>query len=289
MLHKYLPRVEFKDYEDFLENFRINIPENFNFAFDVVDAMAEEEPDRIAMVWCDDKGSEAFFTFRQMSDYSSKAANFFKSIGIKKGDSVMLILKRRYEFWFCLLGLHKIGAITIPATHLLTTKDIIYRNNAADIKMIVAVAEDDVIRHVEESLEKSLTVKYKALINVNRDGWYNLNKELEKASCKFERPRGEDAVSIGDTSLLYFTSGTTGMPKMVRHDFTYPLGHIVTAKYWQNASDGGLHLTVADTGWAKAVWGKIYGQWLCKSAVFVYDYDKFVPCLLYTYSSPRDT
>ncbi|NLC69719.1 MAG: AMP-binding protein, partial [Clostridiaceae bacterium] len=199
------------------------------------------------------------------------------SIGIKKGDSVMLILKRRYEFWFCLLGLHKIGAITIPATHLLTTKDIIYRNNAADIKMIVAVAEDDVIRHVEESLEKSLTVKYKALINVNRDGWYNLNKELEKASCKFERPRGEDAVSIGDTSLLYFTSGTTGMPKMVRHDFTYPLGHIVTAKYWQNASDGGLHLTVADTGWAKAVWGKIYGQWLCKSAVFVYDYDKFVP------------
>lgn len=277
MLEKYLKQIEFTDYEDFLENFKVNIPESFNFAYDVVDAISEEEPDRLAMVWCDDKGGEAFFTFRQMSALSSKAANFFKSIGIKKGDSVMLILKRRYEFWFCLLGLHKIGAVAIPATHLLTTKDIIYRNNAADIKMIIAVSEEDVIKHVEESLEKSPTIEHKTLINANRDGWYNLTEELEKASCKFERPQGKDSISNRDTSLLYFTSGTTGMPKMVRHDFTYPFGHIVTAKYWQNASDGGLHLTVADTGWAKAVWGKIYGQWLCKSAVFVYDYDKFIP------------
>lgn len=277
MLNKYLKSVDFSSYEDFIENFKINIPIDFNFAFDIVDEISKKEPDRIALVWCDDKGAEATFTFGQLKKYSDKTANFFKGVGIKKGDPVMLVLKRRYEFWFCILALHKLGAVCIPATHLLTTKDIVYRNNAADIKMIVSVAEDEVIKHIEESIEKSPTFKHKALVGGSREGWLNYNVELDKASESFIKPVGEDAAKNEDTLLLYFTSGTTGMPKMVQHNFTYPLGHILTAKYWQNVQDGGLHLTVADTGWAKAVWGKIYGQWICGSAVFVYDYDKFIP------------
>ena len=277
MLKNFVSRVAFDSYEDLYNGFRINVPENFNFAYDVVDRIAAETPDKTAMVWCDDKGSEAIFSFAQMKYYSDKAAVFFSSKGIKKGDPVMLILKRRYEFWFCLLALHKLGAIGIPATHLLTTKDIVYRCNAADIKMIVSVAEPEVIAHIEEAEAKSPTLKLKALINDGRDGWLNFTEELEKASADFKSPTGTNASGNGDIMLLYFTSGTTGMPKMVQHNFTYPLGHILTAKYWQNVSDGGLHLTVADTGWAKAMWGKIYGQWLCGAAVFVYDYDKFVP------------
>ena len=277
LLDRFLPRQEFTSYEDFYENFKINVPENFNFAFDVVDVVAAENPERNAMVWCDDKGAEARFSFAQMSCYSNKAANFFKSHGIKKGDPVMLILKRRYEFWFCLLGLHKIGAICIPATHLLTKKDIVYRCNAADIKMIVCVAEDEVIKHVEDAVPESPTLKKKALVGGSKEGWIDFTSEFENASDKFDRPVGSEATCNSDIMLLYFTSGTTGMPKMVQHDFTYPLGHILTAKYWQNVSEGGLHLTVADTGWAKAMWGKIYGQWLSGASVFVYDYDKFVP------------
>ncbi len=277
MIEKYLEKTEFSSYEDFYRNFKINIPENFNYAYDVVDEIASRTPDKIAIVWCNDRGEEKFITFGELKYYSDKTANFFKSVGIRKQDPVMLILKRRYEFWYCLLALHKLGAIAIPATHLLTAKDIIYRNNAADIKMIVSVAEPEVIQHVEDSEKDSPTLKYKVLVNDSRPGWYNFAEEVEKASEVFERPVGEEASTNEDISLLYFTSGTTGMPKMVQHNFTYPLGHIITAKYWQNVMDGGLHLTVADTGWAKAVWGKIYGQWMCGSAVFVYDYDKFVP------------
>jgi len=277
MLDKFLSKLDFNSYEDFYENFKINIPDNFNYAYDVVDVIASETPDKTAMVWCDDKGDEAGFSFAQMKYYSDKAANFFRNNGIKKGDPVMLVLKRRYEFWFCLLGLHKIGAICIPATHLLTTKDIVYRCNAADIKMIVSVADDEVIKHVEASMPDSPTLKTKALVGGKRDGWIDFKSELEKSSAEFERPSGAEATKNADIMLLYFTSGTTGMPKMVQHNFTYPLGHILTAKYWQNVADGGLHLTVADTGWAKAMWGKIYGQWIAGAAVFVYDYDKFVP------------
>jgi acetyl-CoA synthetase len=277
ILEKYLPQIEFNSYEEFIANYQINIPENFNFAFDVVDEIALKTPDKIAMVWCDDKGAEAVFTFEQMKFFSDKAANFFKSIGIKKGDPVMLILKRRYEYWFCTLALNKIGAITIPATHLLSTKDIIYRNNAADIKMIVCVPDPEVIKHVEEAMEKSPTLKFKALIEESREGWFNFNLEMEKNSSVFEKPTKSESVSNDDIMLLYFTSGTTGMPKMVNHNFVYPLGHILTAKYWQNVIDDGLHFTIADTGWAKSAWGKIYGQWLSGSAVMTYDYDKFVP------------
>jgi acetyl-CoA synthetase len=277
MLDKFLSKKDFTSYEDLYENFSINVPGDFNYAYDVVDVIAAETPDKTAMVWCDDKGAEATFNFAQMKYYSDKAANFFRSNGIKKGDPVMLILKRRYEFWFCLLGLHKIGAICIPATHLLTTKDIIYRCNAADIRMIVSVTDSEVIEHVEKALPDTPTLKAKALVGEKKDGWIDFNSELEKASAEFERPTGDDATKNEDIMLLYFTSGTTGMPKMVQHNFTYPLGHILTAKYWQNVMDGGLHLTVADTGWAKAMWGKIYGQWIAGAAVFVYDYDKFIP------------
>jgi len=277
MLEKYLSRINFDSYEDFVKNFKINVPDNFNFAYDVVDEIAAKGPDKVAIVWCDEKGNEATFTFGQLKYYSDKAANFFTKVGVGKGDPVMLILKRRYEFWFAILALHKIGAICIPATHLLTAKDIIYRNNAADIKMIVCVGEDEVIKHVEESMSQSPSLKAVALVGGSKEGWYDFNKEVEEASPDFARPTGDKATKNDDIMLLYFTSGTTGMPKMVRHNFTYPLGHIITAKYWQNVEDGGLHLTVADTGWAKAVWGKIYGQWLAGAAVFVYDYDKFVP------------
>ena len=282
MIEKYLSKTKYDSYEDFINNFKIKVPDNFNFGFDVVDAIADKSPDKMALVWCDDKGAEAKFTFKQLKENSNKAANFFKSIGIKKGDPVMLILKRRFEYWFAIIALHKIGAIGIPATHLLTTKDIAYRNNAASIKMIVSVYEEEVIKHVEESMEKSPTLKLKALVGGSKEGWLDFNKEMEKQSTEFVRPAGKDASENKDILLLYFTSGTTGMPKMVRHNYTYPLGHILTAKYWQNVRENELHFTVADTGWAKSAWGKIYGQWLSECAVFVYDYDKFVPKNLLT-------
>lgn len=277
MLDKFVAQEDFSSYEEFVEKFKIDIPGNYNFAYDVVDTIAAETPNRVAMVWCDEKGDEATFTFEQMSKYSNQAANYFKSMGIKKGDAVMLILKRRYEFWFALLGLHKLGAITIPATHLLTTKDIVYRNNAADIKMIVSVAEEEVLNHIDEAHAKSPSLQFKVTVAGQREGWSNFTQEMAHMSETFERPTGAEVIQNDDIMLLYFTSGTTGMPKMVQHNFTYPLGHILTAKYWQQVQEGGLHLTVADTGWAKAMWGKIYGQWMCGSAVFVYDYDKFVP------------
>ena len=277
ILKKYLDKIEFDSYKEFKADFKIKIPENFNFAYDVVDEIAVSNPDKIAMVWCDDKGNEAIFTFGQMKYYSDKAANFFKSQGIHKGDPVMLILKRHFEFWFCTIALNKIGAITIPATHLLSTKDIIYRNNAADIKMIVCLPDPEVIRHIEESESKSPALKLKVMIGQERQGWLNFTKGMENSPENFIRPSSAEATSNNDIMLLYFTSGTTGMPKMVNHDFVYPLGHILTAKYWQNVQDNGLHFTVADTGWAKSAWGKLYGQWLSGSAVMTYDYDKFVP------------
>jgi acetyl-CoA synthetase len=277
ILEKYLKQIEFDSYNDFAANFEIKIPDNFNFAFDVVDELAVKTPDKIAMVWCDDKGNEAIFTFGQMKYNSDKAANYFKSVGIRKGDAVMLILKRHYAFWFCTLALNKIGAITIPATHLLTTKDLIYRNNAADIKMIVCVPDPIVVRNIEESENKSPTLDYKVMIGENRKGWLNFTEGMEKSSENFKRPVLNDATANSDIMLLYFTSGTTGLPKMVNHDYIYPLGHIITAKYWQNVKDNGLHFTVADTGWAKSAWGKLYGQWLSGSAVMTYDYDKFIP------------
>jgi len=277
LLERYLSQTEFHSYEDFREQFQIRVPAAFNFAYDVVDEYARTEPDKVALVWCDDRGQSATFTFGQLREQSDRAANLFRSLGIGKGDPVMLILKRRYEFWFCLLALHKLGAIAIPATHQLTTKDLVYRNNAADVKLIVATADPLVLEHVDAAEAQSPSLLLKVAVGGPRPGWVDFDQAHPLASPVFERPTGGAAPGNEDISLLYFTSGTTGYPKMVRHNFTYPLGHILTACYWQRVEDGGLHFTVSDTGWAKSVWGKIYGQWLGGSAVFVYDYEKFVP------------
>ncbi|MEG2519872.1 MAG: AMP-binding protein [Christensenellaceae bacterium] len=267
----------FDSYESFAKNFKTIVPENFNFAFDVVDVLAQEQPKKRALLWTNDQDDEKVFTFEDISRLSSQAANFFKAEGIKKGDKVMLILKRHYEFWISIIALHKIGAIAIPATHLLTKKDIVYRCNAADIKMIVCTKDDELKEHVEQARADCPTLEKLVLVREQRDEWIEFWTEMKKYSCDFSRPQGKDASRNDDIMLLYFTSGTTGMPKMVAHNFLYPLGHIVTAVYWHNADPMGLHLTVADTGWAKSAWGKLYGQWLAETCIFVYDMDKFDP------------
>ena len=275
MLEKFLPRTKFDSYEDFKANYKVNLPENFNFAYDVMDAWACEAPDKTAMIWCNDSGDEKRFTFHDFKRYSNKAANVFKGLGIGKGDVVMLILKRRWQYWVCTLALEKLGAISIPATAQLTKKDITYRNNAASVKMIISVTDEDVVHFVEQSLEESPTVQCKALVGGSREGWMDFDHVLEQASDEWTRP--SDSAGGNDIMLMYFTSGTTGMPKIVVHDFFHPIGHIVTAHYWQRLGEDGLHLTVSDSGWAKCGWGKIYGQWICGVALFVYDMDKFVP------------
>lgn len=275
LLDKFVSQVDFKSYNDFKDNFNIKIPENFNFAYDVVDEYARIEPDKVAMVWCNDN-TDRKFTFKELKEYSDRAANFFQKQGIKKGDRVMLTLKSRYEFWFCILALHKLGAITIPATHMLKTKDIVYRVEKAGIKMVVCIAEDGVPEFFDEAhKELDDTELLKVIVGEeDREGWMNFRKEIANASKEFQRPTGEAGTKNDEVMLVYFSSGTTGMPKMIMHDHTYPFGHIITA-HWQNVMDGGLHYTVADTGWAKAMWGQIYGQWFLGTAVFVYDYERF--------------
>ncbi|MCG2828685.1 AMP-binding protein [Methanothermobacter sp. K4] len=276
LIHEFVNRVEFDSYEDFHDNFQIKIPENFNFAYDVVDRYAEIEPDKTAIVWCNDTGDEKTITFRELKELSDRAASFFTREGIGKGDTVMLTLKARYDFWYSLLGLHKIGAIAIPATHMLKEKDIVYRIREADIKMVVCIAEDGVPDVFDNAIDElGADIKRVIVGDLEREGWINLREELSNIPGDFQAP--EDRPGGGDTLLVYFSSGTTGMPKMIEHDHTYPLGHIITAKYWQNVREDGLHYTVADTGWAKAMWGQIYGQWIAGSAVFVYDYDRFDP------------
>lgn len=250
-----------------------NPPKSFNFAYDVVDALGDKIPDKKAMIWVSHDKQCRTFTFKDIKVYSSKAANYFKSLGIGKGDKVMLILKRNYQFWFAINALHKLGAVVVPATHLLTEKDLVYRFNAAGIKAVVCTNEESILSSVEKALNQSPTVKILSISGGTRENWSGFDKGVEDAPGTFERPA--DCNECGDIMIMYFTSGTTGYPKIVCHDFTYPLGHIVTAKYWQNVQPDGIHLTIADTGWAKAVWGKIYGQWLCETCVFTYDYDKF--------------
>ncbi len=276
MLDKFV-KTKYQSYEDFMNTFKIKVPENFNFAFDIVDEWAKQNPDKKALVWCDVKGEKAEFTFKELMEKSNQVANFFVSLGIKKGDPVMLILKRRYEFWFSILALHKIGAITIPATHLLKKKDIIYRNNAASVKMIVAVSDDVLLDEVEQASSDSPSLSLKVIVNGTRKGWVSFENGIKKADVTYNKSDNKEKINNKDIMLLYFTSGTTGYPKMVQHNFTYPLGHILTAGFWQNVQNDKLHLTVSDTGWAKSVWGKIYGQWIAGAVVFVYDYEKFVP------------
>lgn len=275
MLERFLKKVNFDSMEDFRQNYEVKVPDNFNFAYDVVDRWAETNPEKPALLWTNDNGEERQFTFKDMKEYSDKTAAYFRSLGIKRGDKVMLILKRRYQFWFSILALHKLGAVAIPATHLLTKKDIVYRCNAAKIKGIVAVGDEDVVNHIREALPQCKTVE--CCISTGPDvpdGWHDFNSGIEDAP-EFRKPIFVN--SNADLSLLYFTSGTTGEPKMVAHDFLYPLGHIVTGKYWHNLDESSLHLTLADTGWGKAVWGKLYGQWFSGANVFVYDFDKFKP------------
>ncbi len=276
LFNEYVSRTEFESYEDFKENFKITIPDNFNFAYDVVDRYAKEQPGKQALVWCNDEGEEVIFNFKDLKQQSDRAANVFKKFGIEKGDVVMLSLKGRYEFWICILGLHKIGAIGLPGTHMLTTADIKYRIKRAQIKMVVSADDEGLLNYIDESHEGFEDILiHKSVICRDRPGWINFTKELEEASEDFTRPTVNAGTTNDDISLVYFSSGTTGFPKMVQHDFAYPLAHIITAGYWQNVKDGGLHLTVADSGWAKCVWGKLYGQWLCGTSVFVYDYERF--------------
>lgn len=276
LLSQFVSKTDFESYEDFQDNFKILVPDNFNFAYDIVDRYAKECPEKRAMIWCDDQGNEKIFSFGDLKYYSDKAANLFSKYGIGKGDYVMLTLKSRYEFWFCILALHKLGAVAVPATHMLMTRDIVYRIEKANLKMIVCIAEDGVPERVDKAHAESENVSLvKALVGTSRKGWIDFRKELEEASPEFERPTGKAASCNEDISLVYFSSGTSGFPKMVEHDFTYPLGHILTASYWQNVEDNGLHYTVADSGWGKCVWGKLYGQWIAGCAVFVYDYGRF--------------
>ncbi len=280
MLSKFLPREHFDSYEDFKTNYQVKVPANFNFAYDVVDAWAECNPAKQALVWCNDRDEEIFFSFQDLKRLSDQAANFFRSLGIGKGDVVMMILKRRWEYWICTLALEKVGAISIPATAQLTKKDIVYRNNAASVKMVISVADPEVLDNIEAALPECPTVMQKAVVHGKRAGWIDFNHELEQASMIWSRPLGSELTGGSDPMLMYFTSGTTGMPKIVLHDFNYPIGHIVTAHYWQRLDEDGLHLTVSESGWAKCAWGKIYGQWICGVSLFVYDMDKFIPDLL---------
>lgn len=249
------------------------VPADFNFANDVMDVIAEAQPNRRAMVWCSDRGEEQEFTFGQMVEESCRTANFFDHAGIKKGDKVLVILKRHYQFWFTILALHRIGAVIIPATHLLTKKDVAYRVEAAHVTAIVCTGDGEVSDAVEQAVDECEWDVKKIMVRGSRGGWLDFDGSIAGYPAKF--PRREIAAS--NPMVMFFTSGTTGYPKMVEHDFSYAIGHIITAKYWHNVQPDGLHLTVADTGWGKALWGKLYGQWFCGAGIFVYDFDKFQP------------
>ena len=275
LYQRFLRKPEFGSYEDFLHNFRINVPENFNFAYDVLDVIAEEEPDKRALQWAHMDGRERAFTFAEISRLSKQAANLFVRLGVQKGDKVMLVLRRHYTFWIAIMALCRIGAVAVPATHLLTKKDIVYRANCAGIKMVVTSAEGCFAASCEEAMPECPTVEKLLIVDGEREGWLDFEALLAQESDEFPRPA--EPLKHDDIMLLYFTSGTSGMPKMVGHNFDYPLGHIQTAVFWHQCVDGGLHLTVSETGWMKSVWGKLYGQWLAGSAIMVYDFEKFVP------------
>ena len=280
VLKKYCPRIEFDSYEDFAENFRIEVPEAFNFGFDVVDEWARVEPDKRALLWCNDAGEERAFTFTDIKRLSNQAANAFADMGIGKGDVVMCILRRRWEYWVCAVALCKLGATIIPASLQLTRKDVVYRANSAGVRAIVAVNDDYVCTQVEQAMPDCPTVREKFIVDGSREGWVDFDDLIAGFPDTFERPTGEAAVTSKDIMLMYFTSGTTGNPKAVEHNFAHPLGHIITAKYWQQVREDKLHMSVTDSGWAKFGWGKIYGQWICGATIFAYDMDKFVPAKL---------
>ena len=270
-------RDSFKDLQDLRDNFKISYPEDFNFAYDVMDVLAKEKPDKLAMLWLSDKKEEKRFTFADMKYWSDKTANYLKSVGIRKGDKVLLVLKRSYLFWFCMLAMHKMGAIPIQATNMLVGKDFTYRCNKAGIRAVIITGDGDVSEHFDTVEKECPTVEMKFITKHKNAGagWIDFESGLEKAEAVWEKPEGKDAVKSTDIMFMAFSSGTTGYPKMIMHDFTYPLGHIVTGIFWHRVMDGGLHFTISDTGWLKSLWGKFYGQWFGESAILVYDFNKF--------------
>ena len=256
-----------------LQSIRFKNEATFNFGFDVVDAIARKDPEKLAMIHISNDGTERRFSFRDIKRASNQCANYFKTLGIQQGDRVMLVLKRHYQFWPVIVGLHKLGAIAIPATSQLQSHDFEYRFNAAGVKAIVATTEDDVPEQVEFAQIDSPTLEIKILVGGQREGWHDFNEEIDQYSTHFYRTKTSPCGN--DTMIMFFTSGTTGYPKIAAHSYKYPLGHYITAKYWHGVSDEGLHFTISDTGWGKALWGKLYGQWLCEGAVFTYDFDRF--------------
>ena len=273
ILSRYCPRIEFDSYEDFYANYRCEIPDNFNFAYDVVDAWAALNEKKPALLWTDDSGELRSFTFGDIKRLSGKAANVLVSLGVKKGDVVMLILKQRPEVWVLMCALMKIGAVCIPGTYQLTAKDLEYRCNIAEVKLLVAVDDPDLLANIAAARPNCGKLEKTAIVGSTPAGYIDIRAEIEKADGHFDRV----PTKTSDPMLIYFSSGTTGMPKMVLHNHSLPLGHIVTARYWHCVEDGTVHLTQTDSGWAKFAWGKIYGQWICGAAIGVYDTEKFTP------------
>ena len=271
LLSKLLTRTSFDSYADFKKNYELMVPEKFNFARDVVDAWAEADEHKRALVWLNDRGERREFTFKEISELSKKAANYLSSLGLRKGDRVMTLLKRNWQYWVTAVACHRMGVVIIPASVQLATKDIVYRVNAAQIKAIIATDDAWSQKQVEDSVPQCPSLQHILLARGGKEGWLDYDRGIEEAPAEFTMPE----IVNTDVLVCYFTSGTTGMPKLVVHDQTYPLGHIVTAKFWQRVEDGGLHLTVSDSGWAKFGWGCIYGQWISGSAVLGYDFDKF--------------
>ena len=279
MIERFLTQTSFTSEEDYKRNLHFKIPENFNFAYDVMDAWAEEHPDKLALLWTSERGEEVRATFAELKDQTDRTAAYFQSLGIGHGDKVMLILKRHYQWWLSMLALHKLGAVAIPATHMLTKHDIVYRDQRASVKAIVCANDEYVTSQILAAMPDSPTVKVLVAVNsLSQQGkavpeeFHDWRQEWPKAP-RFVRP--EHVNTNEDTMLIYFTSGTSGEPKMVAHDFLYALGHLTTGVFWHNLTPDSIHLTVADTGWGKAVWGKLYGQWLAGATVFVYDHEKF--------------
>ena len=279
MLERFLSQTSFASEEDFAKNLHFKIPENFNFAYDVMDILAEEQPEKLAILWTSERGEEVKTTFKEFKEQTDRTAAYLMSLGIGRGDKVMLILKRHYQWWLSMMALCKIGAIAIPATHMLTKQDIIYRNDSASVKAIICANDGYVTTQIQSAMPESPSVKLLVAVNSMSEydkpipeGFHDWHKEWINAP-EFKRP--ENVNSNEDTMLMYFTSGTSGEPKMVAHDYLYALGHLTTGVFWHNLKEHSLHLTVADTGWGKAVWGKLYGQWFAGAAVFVYDHEKF--------------
>ena len=278
LLSRYCPRIEFDSYEDFFTNYSCKVPENFNFAYDVVDEWAMINPNKSALLWTNDDEEMKRFSFGDIKRLSDKAANVFLNLGLKKGDVVMLVLKQRPEVWILMTALEKIGAVCIPGTYQLSCNDLVYRCNIAEVKMLVSVDDAELLENISSAANECPGLVHKAVVGSRIPaGFIDMRRAIEEADETFSRPAGEKNTRLEEPMLIYFSSGTTGMPKMVLHNHSLPLGHIVTAKYWQCVQDGKVHLTQTDSGWAKFAWGKIYGQWICGAVVGVYDTEKFTP------------